>query len=76
MDAHQTLLGFINRIRKFSNKPQLDTISGDQILQNDLLLDSLDLAELTVNLEAKYGVDIFQSGVVTTVQDVLNKLPK
>lgn len=76
MDNHQTLLNLINRIRTFSSKPKLDRISGDQILQNDLQLDSLDLAELTVNLEAKYGVDIFQSGIVTTVQDVLNKLPK
>ena len=76
MDAQQTVLGFINRIRKFSNKPQLDSISGDQALQNDLQLDSLDLAELTVNLEGKYGVDIFQNGIVTTVEDVLNQLPK
>lgn len=76
MDAQQTVLGFINRIRKFSNKPQLDNISGDQALQNDLQLDSLDLAELTVNLEGKYGVDIFQNGIVTTIEDVLNQLPK
>ena len=76
MDAQQTVLSFINRIRKFSNKPQLDNISGDQALQNDLQLDSLDLAELTVNLEGKYGVDIFQNGIVTTVEDVLNQLPK
>jgi acyl carrier protein len=75
MDAHQTLLSLINRIRKVSNKPHLDDISSDQILQNDLQLDSLDLAELTVNLEAKYGVDIFESSSVSTVKDVLNKLP-
>lgn len=43
-------------------------------LKDDLNLESFDLVELVVALEDEFGVDIFESGAVHTVQDVLNKL--
>jgi acyl carrier protein len=43
-------------------------------LRNDIGLDSLDLAELTVLIEEKYGVDIFEKGIVETVGEIEHKL--
>ena len=73
--SQSLLLEFINSIKRNTGKPVLQTISNEQSLQADLRLDSLDLAELTVLIESKCGIDIFKDGIVATVQDVLNKLP-
>jgi acyl carrier protein len=42
----------------------------------DLGFESLDLAELTVRIEEKFGVDVFADGLVTTVGEVMQKLEK
>jgi acyl carrier protein len=44
------------------------------MLREDLGLDSLDLAELTVRIEDEYGVDIFHDEIVTNAADIINKL--
>lgn len=43
-------------------------------LRVDLNLDSLDLAVLTVKLEAKTGVDVFARGIVSTVGELLCRI--
>ena len=43
-------------------------------LTSDLGLDSFNLAQLTVEIESEFGIDIFESGVVINVGDILNKL--
>lgn len=43
-------------------------------LREDLGMDSLDLAELTVKIEAEYGVDIFEDGIVNTIEEIRKKL--
>jgi len=43
-------------------------------LRNDIGFDSLDLAELTVRIEAEYDIDIFEDGIVNTVSEILEKL--
>ena len=37
-------------------------------------LTSFDLAELTVNLEEEYDIDIFEDGLVSTVGEIYAKL--
>ena len=37
-------------------------------------LDSLDLAELTVVIEDRYGIDIFETGIVSTINEISEKL--
>lgn len=49
-------------------------ITHDTKLRNDLGLDSLDLAELTVRIEVEYGIDIFEDGIVDTIGEILAKL--
>ncbi|MBR1946712.1 MAG: hypothetical protein IKA35_01360, partial [Bacteroidaceae bacterium] len=39
-------------------------------------LTSFDLAELTVNIEAEFDVDIFEDGLVNTIGEIYEKLQK
>ena len=64
----------INRVLEQADKPSVETLSPESRLQEDLGLDSLELAELTVLIEAEFGVDVFADGVVHTVRDVIEKL--
>lgn len=43
-------------------------------LRNDLGLDSLKLAQLTVFIEDEFGVDVFEDGIVETVDDIIKKI--
>jgi acyl carrier protein len=40
----------------------------------DIGFDSLDLAEWTVRVENKTGIDIFEDGIIETVGGILEKL--
>jgi len=50
------------------------SISENTQLRKDLGFDSLDLAELTVRIEAVFKVDIFEDGIVNTVGEILVKI--
>ena len=49
-------------------------INDSTSLTNDLGLDSFNLAQLTVEIESEFGVDIFENGVISNVGDILNQL--
>jgi len=68
------LLEIVNIVLQNRGKRTLKTVSENSSLRDDLGLDSLDLAELTVRIEAEYDVDIFEDGVVTTVGEILAKI--
>lgn len=70
----QTLGHIINEIRKVAGRVEISPLKPDHSLQHDLELDSLELAEMTVLIESKFGVDVFEDGVVVTVQDVLDRI--
>jgi acyl carrier protein len=42
----------------------------------DLGLSSFDLATLTVMIEDKYDIDIFEDGLIYSIGDILSKLDK
>jgi len=69
-----TILKIINTVLENRGKKQLTTIESNYNLRNDIGFDSLDLAELTVRIEAEYGVDVFEEGIVVTIDDILKKL--
>ena len=52
----------------------VDSLSDNMSLTNDLGLDSLDLAEMTVRLEDEYGIDVYEEDVVDEIGEVLEKL--
>ena len=64
----------INIVLENRGKATIASINDNASLRNDIGLDSLDLAELTVRIEAEYDIDIFEDGVVTTVGEILAKL--
>ena len=68
------ILQLINTVLENRDKINIKEISSSSDLRNDCGLDSLDLAELTVRIEAEYDVDIFEDGVITTVGEILDKL--
>ena len=52
----------------------VDEIIDSTLLTNDLGLDSLDLALLTVQIESEFGVDIFENGLISTVGEIFEQL--
>ncbi|MBN8833512.1 MAG: acyl carrier protein [Niastella sp. SCN 39-18] len=70
------IISIINRVLENNNKSYSGTITETTSLRNDIGFDSLDLAELTVNIEEEYGVDIFENGFVETVGDIMKKTSK
>lgn len=65
------LLEIINEV--LQNK-KIKKINSATNLRTDIGMDSLDLARLTVLIEDKYGVDIFENGLIETVKDIEDKL--
>lgn len=74
MEGKELVLEVINYILKKKGREELRDFNEDLHLQNDLGLDSLDLAELTVRIEDKTGVDVFAKRIVTTVGEILEEL--
>jgi len=70
----EKLIAIINTVLKNRGKYEISNIKESSHLRNDLGFDSLDLAELTVRIEAEFDVDIFEDGTVTTVGDIIVKL--
>lgn len=68
------LLEAINQILAKKGKPLLENLNKDLNLQIDLEFDSFDLAELTVRIEDKTGIDIFARRIVRTVGEILEEL--
>ena len=68
------LLEIINTVLANRGKSIVTSINETSGLRDDLGLDSLDLAELTVRIEVEYDVDIFEDGVVTTIGEILSKI--
>ena len=71
----ELILECINEIRLNQGKELLvlDDVLHDADLRNDLGMDSLDLAVFTVKIEESTGIDIFEEGIVTTLNEVLQR---
>jgi acyl carrier protein len=70
----RTILDLINEVLENNDKEKLSEISSSLSLKDDLGMDSLDLALLTVLIEQEYGVDVFEDSIVYTVSDIENKI--
>jgi acyl carrier protein len=70
------LLTIINIVLVNKGKSPLASIDEATSLRRDVGFDSLDLAEFTVRIEEKFGVDIFEDGIADTIRDVLAKIRK
>ena len=72
----ESIFEILNSIRKGKGLSPLDTIDDALRLRADLGFDSFDLAELTVNIEDKFGVDVFEDGIVETIGQLREKIEK
>lgn len=68
------LLEIINVVLENRGRKPISKIKAKQLLRDEIGLDSLDLAELTVRIEAEYDIDIFEDGLVNTIGEILEKL--
>jgi acyl carrier protein len=70
----EKILEIMNTVLDNRTKKKLTDLSPEMHLRNDIGFDSLDLAELTVRIEAEYDIDIFEDGIVNTVSEILGKI--
>lgn len=68
------LLEIINEMLEENDREPINTLEPSMHLRNDLGLDSLMLAELTVRIEDEFGIDIFEDGIVQTIGEIEQKL--
>lgn len=64
----------INNILLGREKKEIENLKPNMHLRNDIGLDSLDLAELTVRIEFEFGVDVFEDGIVNYFDELLEKI--
>lgn len=65
--ANHDLLTIFNQVRENKGLPAIAAYDRALRLREDIGFESLDLAELTVRIEEKFGVDVFADGLVHTV---------
>ena len=68
------LLAIINTVLENRGMTTVSSLNENMSLKDDIGLDSLGLAELTVRIEAEFDVDIFEDGIVTTIGEIMQKL--
>ncbi len=68
------LLEIINKVLESNGYKTVSELNDDMNLKNDIGYDSFMLAELTVEIEEVYNVDIFKDSLVFTVGDIKKKL--
>lgn len=71
---HKKILCIVNSIKKNKFEEVVLELKPEQKLREDLNFDSFDLAELTVKIEEEFGVDIFEDGLVNSVNEIYSKL--
>ncbi len=68
------LIQIFNTVLSNRGREEINILMPDADLKNDIGFDSIDLAELTVRIEAEYGIDIFEEGIVRKVGEIFEKL--
>lgn len=70
----EQFLEILNSVLENNRLKKIDKLDKNLRLRDDLGLDSLALAELTVKIQYKYGKDIFENSFPETINDVLKIL--
>lgn len=70
MSKIELITKVVNTIRDNKGLDPFEALSAETHLRDDLELDSLDLAELTVRIEKDTGIDVFAAGIVQTIGEI------
>ncbi|MDP3071638.1 MAG: acyl carrier protein [Opitutaceae bacterium] len=73
---HSDLLRLIDEVRANKKQPPASGVTRATRLREELGFASLDLAELTVRIEERFGVDVFADGLVQTVGELDDKITR
>lgn len=68
------ILDIIMEIMETDGFGDVNRINAEARLREDLCFDSLALAVLTVKIESAFGVDVFEKGLVLTVQEIQDRI--
>ena len=68
------ILQIINKVLENNSQKKIESIDAKTNLRDDIGLDSLDLAELTVLIEAEFDIDIFEDGIINTIGEIFQRL--
>ena len=74
MKNSEKLLEILNDVLNNNDLKSINELNPNHSLRDDLGLDSLALAELTVKIESEFNVDIFEDEIVETVYEVIIKI--
>lgn len=70
----EKLLEIINDIRSSKGLSSIEMLKSTDNLRHDLGFDSLALANLTVQIEEEYDVDIFEDGIINTIEELMSRI--
>lgn len=70
----EKILEIINEINLMSGKETIEKLERNTSLRKNLKFDSLDLAVLTAKIEDIYDIDVFEDGVIDTVEEIIEKI--
>ena len=74
MNNKDKLLTIINEVLVGTQREKMSKIKDEYNLRLDIGFDSFDLAELTVRIEEVFDIDIFEDGIVETIEQILIKI--
>lgn len=74
MGTLTNLLLIVNQVRAGTGRDPLSQLTPELTLRGELGLDSLDMAELAVRIEDRFGVDVFAVSIPQTVGDIVSRL--
>lgn len=66
----EKLLEILNTVLANASLETVVSLEKNAHLRDDLQLDSLNLAELTVRIEEEFDVDIFEDKIVNTTEEI------
>lgn len=70
------LIRVVDEVRANKKQPPVTGVSRASRLREDCGFSSLDLAELTVRIEERFGVDVFADGLVHTLGEIQEKIAR
>ena len=73
-NIREDLLLIVNTVLEKGGRQALDALPLDDDLRSDIGLDSFDLDELAVRIQAKFDVDVFEDSPVLSFRQILDKI--